>query len=247
MEMDTFSPLFEGLSPDMRVEALRFFDAQEAVYARGAFLNQPFGVLPRFGLVLSGTVQVSMEDINGRQMVLNCVTAGQTFGEALCYLQKDAPLTMTALSDARILWLRCDQLRCPTDGAFSPALHAEMQRRFTSMLAERTLRMNDRIQILSRMGIREKLRAFFTECARDAGGARFTVPFDRAGMAAYLGVDRSALSRALSQMQADGEISYSKNYFQLKNFHCVANATDNGTGAWYNNADPERIGKKETT
>ena len=94
------------------------------------------------------------------------------------------------------------------------------------MLAERTLKMNDRIQILSRMSIREKLRAFFTECARDAGSGRFTVPFDRAGMAAYLGVDRSALSRELSRMQHDGEIMYHKKEFILKNTNFVANATE---------------------
>ena len=83
------------------------------------------------------------------------------------------------------------------------------------MLARRTLRMNDRIQILSRGSIREKLNAFFTECARDAGSPSFDIPFDRAGMAAYLGVDRSALSRELSRMRQEGLITYQKNHFVL--------------------------------
>ena len=83
------------------------------------------------------------------------------------------------------------------------------------MLARRTLQMNDRIQILSRAGIREKLMAFFTECARDAGSSAFDIPFDRAGMAAYLGVDRSALSSMLSQLQAQGVLRYRKNHFEL--------------------------------
>lgn len=226
MQVWLHNPLFAGLSEEERAEALRFFDAQEAVYPRGSCLNRFSGAFLRFGLVMSGTVQVSMDDINGRQMVLNCVGAGQTFGEALCYLEKDAPLTLTALSDVRVLWLRCDHLRRPPQGMFSPALQSELQRRFTAMLAERTLKMNDRIQILSRMSIREKLRAFFTECARDAGSGRFTVPFDRAGMAAYLGVDRSALSRELSRMQHDGEIMYHKKEFILKNTNFVANATE---------------------
>jgi len=209
-------PLFQNLSSDDFSLALRFFDAQEAVYPRGSFLHLPNEPLRRFGLVLSGAVQVSMPDIHGNSMVLNCVTAGQTFGEALCYLQKDAPLVMEALRDTSLFWLRCDNLLHAQESGFSPALCNELQRRFTSMLAERALRMNDRIQILSRMSIREKLRAFFTECARDAGGLCFDVPFDRAGMAAYLGVDRSALSRALACMQADGEISYKRNHFSLK-------------------------------
>lgn len=231
-------PLFQGLSQEQISLALRFFDAQESAYPRGSLLYQPGRPLRRFGLVLSGAVQVSMTDINGQTMVLNCVTGGQTFGEALCYLKKEAPLVMEALQDTRILWLCCDNLLHVQDHHFPPALCSELQRRFTAMLAERTLRMNDRIQILSRMSIREKLRAFFTECARDSGSGSFVIPFDRAGLAAYLGVDRSALSRELSHMQSDGEISYKRNHFVLKNAQFVANATDFSSDDRYNKNDP---------
>lgn len=223
----TESPLFRDLTKEEMTLALRFFDAQEVFYPRGALIKSALDRLTRFALVLSGSVQVSMDDVSGRQLVLNCVQSGQTFGEALCYLQKDAPLTFLALSDVTLLWLRCDNLyHAQTDG-IPAALSDKLHRRFTAMLAERTLHMNDRIQILSRSGIREKLRAFFAECARDAGSNRFTVPFDRAGMAAYLGVDRSALSRELSQMQKSGEILFHKNTFELNSSHFVAIATDN--------------------
>ena len=83
------------------------------------------------------------------------------------------------------------------------------------MLAARTLAMNSRIQILAKTNLRDKLAAFFTEYAREYGGGSFTVPFDRAGMAAYLGADRSALSRELSRLRREGKIEYHKNTFRL--------------------------------
>lgn len=227
MPARTTNPLFRNLTEEELSQALRFFDAQEIAYPRGAVIKSALDRISRFALVLSGSVQVSMDDVNGRQLVLSCVQSGQTFGEALCYLQKDAPLTFLALSDVRLLWLRCDNLYRTQTADIPPALSDKMHRRFTAMLAERTLSMNDRIQILSRAGIREKLRAFFAECARDAGSNRFTVPFDRAGMAAYLNVDRSALSRELSQMQKRGEILFHKNTFELNTADFVAIATDN--------------------
>lgn len=233
MPARTQNPLFCHLSPEELALALRFFDAQEMSYPRFTVIKSPLDRLSRFGLVLQGSVQVSMDDADGRQMVLNCVQSGQTFGEALCYLQKDAPLTFLALSDVTLLWLRCDNLTGGDCCTLPAGLCREMHRRFTAMLAERTLKMNDRIQILSRTGIREKLRAFFAECARDAGSSRFTVPFDRAGMAAYLSVDRSALSRELSQMQKNGEITFHKNTFQLNSGHSVAIATDNLLSSCY--------------
>ena len=232
------NPLFRDLSSEEYALALRFFDAQEITYPRGSVIKSAVDRLTRFALVLSGSVQVSMEDIDGRALVLNCVQSGQTFGEALCYLKKEAPLTFLALSDVTLLWLRCDNLDTAHPTGIPENLQIKLQRRFTAMLAERTLRMNDRIQILSRMSIREKLRAFFTECARDSGSGSFVIPFDRAGLAAYLGVDRSALSRELSHMQSDGEISYKRNHFVLKNAQFVANATDISSDDRYNKNDP---------
>ena len=203
--------LFAGLSDRELQEALRFFAAREGRYARGELLKSPVDPLSAFGLVLEGSIAVSMEDIDGRDMLLSHVSPGQTFGEALCWLRENAPLTITALSPARVLWLRCGRLREKPE----TPLEQTLQARFIAMLALRTLKMNDRIQILSRGPIREKLNAFFTECARDAGTADFTVPFDRAGMAAYLGVDRSALSRELSRMRREGLLDFDKSHFTL--------------------------------
>ena len=84
------------------------------------------------GLVLEGGVGVYMEDIDGREMLLSHVGPGQTFGEALCYLRAEAPLIVTALTDARVLWMRCDTLR---EAAQSP-LQRLLQERFTAMLRE---------------------------------------------------------------------------------------------------------------
>ena len=209
--MPTRCFLFSGLTEGELSDALHFFDAREKKYARGELLKSAVDPLPAFGLVLSGAVTVAMEDIDGREMLLSHVAPGSTFGESLCYLRESAPITIAALSDARVMWLRADRLR---ERAETP-LEQILQARFTAMLARRTLKMNDRIQILSRGSIRQKLNAFFTECARDAGSPAFAVPFDRAGMAAYLGVDRSALSRELSRMRGEGLLTFSKNQFAL--------------------------------
>ena len=209
--MPTRCFLFSGLTEGELSDALHFFDAREKKYARGELLKSAVDPLPAFGLVLSGAVTVAMEDIDGREMLRSHVAPGSTFGESLCYLRETAPITIAALSDARVLWLRADRLR---ERAETP-LEQILQARFTAMLARRTLKMNDRIQILSRGSIRQKLNAFFTECARDAGSPAFAVPFDRAGMAAYLGVDRSALSRELSRMRDEGLLTFSKNQFAL--------------------------------
>ena len=63
--------------------------------------------------------------------------------------------------------------------------------------------------------IAEKLTAFFTIAARNAGNKIFSISMNRDDMAAYIGTNRSALSRALAEMKREGILDYYRNSFQL--------------------------------
>lgn len=82
------------------------------------------------------------------------------------------------------------------------------------MLSQKTLSMNDRIQVLSKPTLREKLMTLLTQYSTREG-KNFNLPFDRNTMAAYLGVNRSALSRELSKMREEGRIDFYKNSFSI--------------------------------
>lgn len=205
-------PLFAGLDPDSLKAAMDFYHAERKTYRKGAALLSPGDPMSRFGLVLEGRVQVCVYDIHGERMIMAVVTPGSTFGESLCLLETGySGINIDAAEDTQVLWLSCDGIRSPGGGAQAH----ECRQRFTAMLAARALSMNDRIQVLSKHSLRKKLRTFLSQCARHAGAAEFTVDMDRADLAAYLGADRSALSRELSAMRRDGEIKYRKGTFSV--------------------------------
>ena len=139
------------------------------------------------------------------------VTAGGAFGESLCFLHTaESPVYIVATEEALILWLSPEGLFT----AKNDELSAKLRCRFTSMIAERALSMNTRIQILSKRTLREKLITLFSSYS--AGGSyTFEVPFNREDMAAYIGADRSAMSRELSKMKAEGLIDYHKETFRI--------------------------------
>ena len=205
-------PLFAGLSETEIENALHFFDAVCRKYRRGEILLAAGTAFSSFGLVLSGRVQVSTFGMEGEQMLMAVVTPGGTFGESLCFLRVPEPnVWVEAAEDSEVVWLSAARIASPgPDGAAPDAVN-----RFITILAGRTLAMNDRIQILSRVSLREKLTTFFAEYRNRTGSHSFTVPFDRAGMAKYLGCERSALSRELSRMKADGLIDYERNSFRI--------------------------------
>lgn len=208
------SVLFRGMNAEERRFALTFLRASESSYKKGDYILRFGEKIPGFGLVLSGTLQVAMDDINGNRMIMATVTPGGTFGASLSFLDaEESPIYITATCDCSILWLHTDALRQPR--ACTDLRAHDILQRFISMLADKTLEMNNRIQILSKRTLREKLITFFSQQVRQAGRDAFTVPFDRGGMADYLGADRSALSRELSAMRREGILTFHKNEFQI--------------------------------
>ncbi len=205
------NPLFAGMTEAEAEQALSVLSASKSEYPRNAILVSAGGEMHRFGLILSGTVQVCFTDIDGNEVLMASVSEGESFGESLCWLgEKDIPVTVRAFTDISILWLSTDKLKSESTKAAQ-----DLRNRFCSMLAHKTLAMNDRVQILSKPSIRQKLITFLSQTAAHSGSKTFQIPFDRETLALYLGVNRSALSRELSAMQADGIIQFYKNSFKI--------------------------------
>ena len=86
--------------------------------------------------------------------------------------------------------------------------------RLTAGLAQKVLDMNDRVRVLLKHSLREKITAFL-DLYKEENGCGFSVPLSREEMAEYLGCDRSALSRELARMSGDGIIEYNRNSFKV--------------------------------
>ena len=204
--------LFRNLNEEQLEQALCLLQAEEHLYEKGEILVQINQPLRKAGLVLSGAVQVARTDMNGQRMLMASVAPGESFGEALHWLND--PLRqcvyIEAAAPSRVLWLSLSALQQPGDQLASMLLS-----RLVALLAERALDMNDRIQILSQRSLRRKIIALLSQWVKRSNSNCFRVPMDRAAMADYLGCDRAALSRELSRMRADGLLDYDRNAFCL--------------------------------
>ncbi len=237
------NPLFSGMDDTELTESLRLLSAFVSTYRRDERLHAPYTRLERFGLVLRGSLKVCCDDIDGGRMLMADVQPGVTFGESLCFLGiVDSPAYIYASVDTAVLWLsdaalhtaggtgddpgtdRAEKTGNPGNPAFLPAL----RERFTSLLCHRTLSMNSRIQTLTKLSLREKLLFFLSQAAREAftrrsGGGRsqsvlsrpFDISMSRDDLASYIGANRTAVSRELSNMKKDGLIDYAGSTFRL--------------------------------
>ena len=209
--------LFRNMAETRLFDALKLLHAEYKTYRKGMFLHHAGEPLRKFGFVLSGAVQAMTDDPDGNRMIMANVIPGGTFGESLCYLKiSDSPTYIRASENTEILWLSLSELY--GEPAPQEELARDLRRRFTAMLAERALTMNRRIQVLSNITIRDKLITFFTHAANHAGSRSFTISMTRDDLAAYIGANRSAMSRELSKMRDEGLIEFNRNHFRIIKF-----------------------------
>ena len=82
--------------------------------------------------------------------------------------------------------------------------HSLLVRNVLRLVADKTVRLSERIQVLSCRSIREKLLCYFNLSAARAGSLRFVLPFSFSELADYICADRSAMMRELGHMRAAG-------------------------------------------
>ncbi|MBE6619244.1 MAG: Crp/Fnr family transcriptional regulator [Ruminococcaceae bacterium] len=203
--------LFAGLSKEDIDYALSFFSARSEEYKKGDMMHVAGEKLSAFGLVISGTVQVGTFDYDGNSIIMAVVTKGHSFGESLCFLGRESSVYIQALSDTKVIWLSADRVKKLS----CDSRELMLKERFTSVLAAKTLEMNDRIQILSKIKLRDRLITYFSQNVAKYGN-EFKLPLSREDMAVYLGTNRSALSRELGKMRDEGIIEFERNRFTVK-------------------------------
>lgn len=206
------SDLFHQMTGEEFEKALEILCTECSLYSKGEYLHQAYARMNRFGMVLSGVVQACMDDMEGNRMIMAEVVPGITFGESLCFLEVgDSPVYVYASEPSEVLWFSTKNFFHDSPDAFT----VRLQKRFTMMLASRTMSMNDRIQVLSKIRLRDKVTTYFSQISQRNRSLTFQIPMNRDDLATYMGTNRSALSRELSQMKSEGLIDYYRNTIRI--------------------------------
>ena len=193
-------------------DILSALNAQIAQYSKGDFIHTGGEPFLNFGILLCGSAQACIDDMEGNRMIMAEINVGATFGESLCYLKiPDSPVYVYSSEKSEVLWLNPQKIidNCETK------LELNIHRNYTRMLAQRALSMNTRIQVLSKLRLKDKILTYLTSVANAAGTKTFSILLSREDFATYIGANRTALSRELSALKKNGVIDYYKNTFKI--------------------------------
>jgi CRP/FNR family transcriptional regulator, cyclic AMP receptor protein len=209
------SQLFSGVSEDELAAMLSCLDAKKESFPKGAFLLRTGDTTEAIGIVLSGSVLISQEDIWGNRNILSKAGSGQTFAAAFaCSHGAVLNMSVTAETPVTVMFLNVKRILNICSSACSH--HSRIIRNLLGELADKNLQFSEKLTHMGQRTTRAKLMSFFSSEAQRLGKYEFDIPFSRQQLADYLAVERSGLSLELGKMRSDGLLDFNKNHFVLK-------------------------------
>ena len=207
-------PIFADISSEEIKEMLNCLQGKKESYEKGSCILQIGDKLEAVGLLLSGKGMIVQEDFWGNRNILSEILPGHIFGEAFaCSPGSVLNVSVFAEKESEVLWLSVGRIltTCPT----ACPHHSRMIRNLLSDLAEKNLRLNEKLTHMGQRKTREKLMSYLSSQAQKSGKSQFEIPFNRQQLADYLSVERSAMSLELSKLKSEGIIDFDKNSFKL--------------------------------
>ncbi len=186
---------------------IKKFDKESIIIFQGDRIEQ-------IGIILSGRIRISKNDFMGNKNILAELSQSDIFGETLVSAQiKKSPVTVEAVTGCEIMLI--DYNRIITTCSSACVFHTKLIENMVKVLAEKNLMLNNKLEILSKRSIREKLMQYFIFQAEMKKSREFDIPFSKNALADFICVDRSAMSRELSKMCDEKLISYDKSHFEI--------------------------------
>ena len=207
-------PLFAGIREMDLPAMLSCMGSFQKSYRKDEVILLESNEVRNVGVILSGVVHMVKEDIEGSQTLLVAMKSGELFGESFsCGSHLNARVSFLAAAPCVVLFLPFYKIihSCKLSCTFHHRLIENMLR----LIGDKNVQLMQKIDIISRRTLREKILAYLHLQAAQQHSRQFTVPLGRLALAEYLCADRSALTRELAAMQHDGLIRYEKNHFEL--------------------------------
>ena len=182
--------LFDGIPEEKYQNVLACLRGETKLFRKDAILLQIGECQKRPGVVMDGTLRISLYSEDGNLVTIERLGRGQVFGETLvCSMAEDSPIQIDALTDVQVLYLDFDPLllqqecACPHKAQVTANLLREMGRS--------ALFLNQKMRILAQNRLRNRIKLYLQMLPVKPGG-ELHLDMGRGELADYLCVDRSA-------------------------------------------------------
>ena len=155
------------------------------------------------GIIVSGEAQLVHYDYHGNRTILAEYVEGDVFGDIFSNLG-NGEISVQSKTDSEIMFLDYDHIinRCKKNCPY----HNTIIQNMLTILSKRIYEQNERIEILTKRTIRDKLLKYFNSMTKRNSSRVIYLPFTYTDLADYLGIDRAAMTRELRNLKDEGFI-----------------------------------------
>ena len=209
------SPLFQDISYEEYRSLLTCFQAvQKSFRSDHLIYDFSFPKNDAVGIVERGCAALIRIDEEGVATVMEELGPGGVFGRTLAFAGSSGDsLQVVCRTPCDVLFIDYPHILKRCENACNH--HSVLVQNMLRLMSDKAQALSQRVDVLSRRSIREKLLCYFRQLSEQAGSNTFTLPFSLSTLADYIATDRSAMMRELKRLREEGTIRSDGRQFTL--------------------------------
>ena len=198
------TPILEGITPEEQEQMRVCFGVRAEAFRAGETIYDFSEGRKYLGLIAHGSAVLQRIDRQGGRAILEHLESGGVFGEMLMFenVAGDS-ITVIAEEPCRVWFMQDEHMTRRCERAC--AHHSRLVENMFHIMTEKAAALSERVEVLSRRSIRDKLLCYFSLQQAKNGGS-FTLPFSLSALADYISTDRSAMMRELKKLREGGVV-----------------------------------------
>lgn len=198
------TPVFDGISVEECRRIYDCFGVQERCFKPEELIYDFDTGRHTIGVLATGSAIVERMDRRGDRTILEHLEPGGVFGEMLMFQNVLGDSVCVSCEKTCCVWFFPEEKlerRCEKNCGH----HNRMIENMFRLISDKATALSERVEVLSRRSIREKLLCYFSLQQAKCGGS-FTLPFSLSALADYISTDRSAMMRELKKLRQSGRV-----------------------------------------
>ena len=196
--------IFEGISNKNKRKLLKTLGADTLHYKKDTSIIRLFKDDNIINFIVKGNVKVVLNTINGNQIITEDLSDGDVFSSTINYIDENETDAIVT-EDTEIISMNQKDIIDFKDN--SKSYYNIFIKNLFIIMTKKISERNERIQILTKKTIRYRLLEYFEIMRKKNNSLNIYLPYNYIDLAAYIAVDRSAMSRELSNLKDEGFIN----------------------------------------
>ncbi len=193
---------FQNISPKNREKLLYTLESSRLTFPKNELILSNINQGNIIGIVIKGMMQIIKTDYNGTRTIIEELEENDIFGTIISPLSNEYDILTKEESTVYII----DYDEIKNLDLENKSYYNQFLKNLLEIIILKIEERNNRIEILTKKTIRNKLLEYFNIESKKNGLRVINLPFNFTDLADYLAIDRSAMSRELKYLKEEGFI-----------------------------------------